>query len=87
MKHVVTELFNHNVAVEHGEVIDTAATAEARMTDMNAPEVKVPIWTVVLTDRDNGDQIRLALARKGRDGLVKDLTGGIVLAGGQLPNL
>ena len=76
------ELFNHHIGVEMGEVPDPE-TSEA----LGGAPATQPLWYVVLTDRDTGDVIRFALTRKGRDGLVRDLTGGIVLAGGELPKL
>lgn len=78
----VEELFNHHIGVEQMEV-----------PDPDKPEIvpgtptMQPYWYVILTDRDTGNQIRMGLTKKGRDGLVRDLTGGIVLAGGELPTL
>jgi hypothetical protein len=45
------------------------------------------VWRIVLTDRAYGDQLILDIGRDARDELVKMLTGGIVLAGGELPRL
>jgi hypothetical protein len=45
----------------------------------------VEIWTIVLSDRRTGDQIRIAFRREARDELVRQLTGGVVLAGGDFP--
>lgn len=47
----------------------------------------VDVWTLVLSDRQTGDQIRLSFRRDARDELVRQLTGGVVLAGGDLPRL
>lgn len=68
-----TVLFNHHVAVNVTEQVDETATAEARMTNESAPPVLETIWTLVLTDRQTGEQIALPLAQKGRDGLIRDL--------------
>ena len=87
MKRVVTELFNNHIGVENSEVPDPAATQSLRQFNPEAEVVTQPLWTIVFTDRDTGEQIRVGLTRKGRDGLIKDLTGGIVLAGGELPSL
>lgn len=50
------------------------------------PEV-VDVWTLVLTDMVSRDQIRISFRRDTRDELVRQLTGGVVLAGGELPRL
>jgi len=47
----------------------------------------VEVWTLVLTDRQTHDQIRIAFRREARDTLVKQLTGGVVLAGGGFPQV
>lgn len=47
----------------------------------------VEVWTLVFTDRQSGDQIRIAFRRDARDTLVRQLTGGVVLAGGEFPKL
>lgn len=72
-------LVNQEVSVDRGTEIDSKASKEA-----GAPIV-VETWTLVLTDRTYHDQHRITLRREARDGLVSDLTGGIVLAGGDLP--
>lgn len=86
-KVTVTRLRNHHIGVVHDEAVDGKRTEAARQLDPTAAEVMQPRWTIVLTDRDTGDQILLPLMREGRDGLVNDLTGGIVLAGGELPRI
>ena len=87
-RHKVEELTNHHIGVERGKVPDAQATQALREVNPGTEEVvMMDYWIVVLTDRDSGDQIRMGLTRKGRDGLVRDLTGGIVLAGGELPQL
>lgn len=52
----------------------------------NGAEV-VDVWTLILTDVRSGDQIQIAFRREARDELVRQLTGGVVLAGGELPRL
>ena len=47
----------------------------------------VDVWTLILTDRQTTDQIRLSFRKDARDELVRQLTGGIVLAGGELPRV
>lgn len=47
----------------------------------------VPVWTLALTDRQSGDQIFLSFRREARDELVRQLTGGVVLAGGEFPQV
>lgn len=47
----------------------------------------VDVWTLALTNMETRDQIRIQFRQDARDELVRQLTGGIVLAGGQLPNL
>lgn len=54
--------------------------------DGASPEV-VDVWALVLTDYQTRDQIRIAFRRDTRDELVRQLTDGIVLAGGELPKL
>jgi hypothetical protein len=61
-------------------------------TEIDAPEGngeprQVDVWTLVFTDRQSGDQFRIAFREDTRDELVRQLTGGIVLAGGNLPKL
>ena len=55
-------------------------------TEMESDGV-VDVWMIVLTDRQSGDQIRVSFRKDARDELVRQLTGGIVLAGGELPKL
>lgn len=47
----------------------------------------VDIWMLVFTDRASGEQIRISFRKDARDELVRQLTGGIVLAGGDLPKV
>jgi hypothetical protein len=47
------------------------------------------VWTLVFTEKmpPTGDEIRFEMNRETRDGVVRGLTDGIVLAGGDLPKL
>jgi hypothetical protein len=47
----------------------------------------IETWTLIFVDRQTGDQIRIGFRREARDELVRQLTGGIVLAGGELPRV
>lgn len=47
----------------------------------------VETWMLVLTDRVSKDQIRISFRREARDELVRQLTGGVVLAGGEFPKV
>ncbi len=74
-----TTLHNQHLAVEKGTEIDQQASEEA-----GAPIV-VETWTIVMSDRTYGDQFAITFRKDVRDAIVRDLTGGIVLAGGELP--
>lgn len=47
------------------------------------------VWVLVFTEKfpPTGDEIRYEMNRETRDGVVRGLTDGIVLAGGDLPRL
>lgn len=47
----------------------------------------VDVWMLMFTDRQTGEQIRISFRKEARDELVRQLTGGIVLAGGDLPKV
>lgn len=47
----------------------------------------VEVWTLVLTDRQSPHRIQIAFRKDARDELVRQLTGGVVLAGGELPKI
>jgi hypothetical protein len=51
------------------------------------PTEAVEVWQLVLTNMVSKDQIRISFRREARDELVRQLTGGVVLAGGELPRL
>lgn len=74
-------LVNQHIAVERGSQLDNEASEE------NGSPVSVDTWTVVFTDRTYGDQIRITFRREARDDVVRQLTGGVILAGGDLPSV
>ena len=47
----------------------------------------VDVWTLMFQDVQTGDQIRIGFRRDVRDEIVRQLTGGVVLAGGDFPKL
>jgi CheY-specific phosphatase CheX len=63
-----------------------AQKSQEPTTENGKPEI-VDIWTLIFTDGTTGDQIRISFRKDTRDSLVSQLTGGIVLAGGQLPEV
>lgn len=65
--------------------LGVAKSRELDETDGGAEVADV--WTLILTDRATRDQIQIAFRRDTRDELVRLLTDGIVLAGGNLPKL
>jgi hypothetical protein len=50
------------------------------------PKVE-PRWVFAFVDRQSGDTLRFAFDDEVRDYVVRELTGGVVLAGGNLPKL
>lgn len=44
-------------------------------------------WALVFSEKGAGNQIQFVFGREVRDHLVRELTGGIVLHGGELPSL
>lgn len=73
----ITMLVGHHIQAVKGNEPETVD---------GEPQV-VDTWTIVLTDMQSQDQIRVGMRRDVRDELVRQLTGGIVLAGGELPKL
>ena len=69
-------LYNQHIAVEKGTEIDGPASEKE-----GAPVVR-EMFTIILTDKSYGDQIRISFTKDVRDDIVKQLTGGIVLSGG-----
>lgn len=47
----------------------------------------VDVWMLIFTDRQTGEQTRISFRREERDELVRQLTGGVVLASGDLPKV
>lgn len=47
----------------------------------------VDVWTLILTDRQIPRRIQISFRREARDELVRQLTSGVVLAGGELPRI
>lgn len=72
-------LLNQHIAVETG-------SAEEQGEGNGQPKI-VPRWALVFTDRASGDQTRISFGQQARDEIVRQLTGGVVLAGGDLPKL
>ena len=75
-----TELFNHHIAVHKGQEPETAG-------ETNGGSALVDVWTLIFTDRVSGDQVAIGFRREARDEVVRLLTGGVVLAGGDLPQV
>lgn len=46
-----------------------------------------PVYEIAFEDKNTGDVIFIRFSKEVRDVIVRDLTGGIVLAGGELPNV
>jgi hypothetical protein len=78
-KHVI--LTNQHIGVERGSELDSEES------EKNGSPVSVDIWTIVYTDRTYGDQIKVTFRKDARDALVRQLTGGVILAGGDLPSV
>ena len=76
------ELWNQHIDVQRGTEIDESATKANGGTP-----VVVEIWKLVFTDKQQGDQVVISFRKETRDDLVRKLTGGVVLAGGELPNV
>jgi len=71
-------LDNYHMAAMKGMEVDENRDGEASA---------VETWMLVLTDRASRDQIRISFRREARDELVRQLTGGVVLAGGEFPKV
>lgn len=74
----VTTLVNHHMQAVKGTEVEEQD---------GEPTGTVDVWMLVFTDRLTQDQIRISFRRDARDEIVRQLTGGIVLAGGELPKL
>lgn len=76
------DLTNQNMSVERGSELDS------EKSEQNGAPVMADIWTIVFTDKTYGDQIRISFRKEVRDAFVRDLMGGVILAGGeQLPSI
>jgi hypothetical protein len=73
-------LINQHIGVERGSELDDEESKK------NGAPVSVDTWTIVYTDRTYGDQIRVTFRKEARDQIVRQLTGGVILAGGDLPS-
>jgi hypothetical protein len=73
-----TYLTAHSIDVEKGTEL-----VEREEGETTAEEK----WSLVFQDRVTGSVIRYAFNRETRDELVRRLTGGIVLHGGELPKI
>ena len=69
--------------------IQAVKSQETEITDENGSEglQMVDVWTLILTDRQSPHRIQIAFRREARDELVRQLTGGVVLAGGEFPKV
>jgi len=78
-----TILTGFHIAVEHEK-----QPVETQPGNGDSVEM-IDIWTLVFTEMQppTGDSYRISFQRDTRDQLVSLLTGGIVLAGGELPRL
>lgn len=74
-----TDLVGFHMAAFKGKEEDRA--------EGNGESVLVDVWMLVFTDRQTNDQIRISFREEARDALVRQLTGGIMLAGGNLPKV
>jgi hypothetical protein len=62
----------------HGQMLDVA--------HIDTPDGE-RTWVLTMTDRISHDVIRVPMKQPLRDEIVRKLTNGIVLAGGELPKL
>lgn len=76
------ELWNQHIEVEKATEIDQAATKANGGTP-----VVVEVWKIIFADRQLADQHVISIRKEARDDLVRKLTGGVVLAGGDLPSV
>lgn len=74
----VENLVGFHIAAVKGHETDETSPGELQTAE---------VWTLVFTDMQTKDQIRIAFRREARDSLVRQLTGGVVLAGGDFPKV
>ena len=81
MKH--TNLQGWNIQVQRQQIM--APNPDGAPTDL----VPTEGWALVFTEMipQTGDTIQFVFGREVRDAIVRELTGGIVLHGGELPKL
>ena len=77
----VTELRNQMIQAEKGQVVGPPSPENG-----GKPQT-VDVWKITCTDRAIGDQVWVIMDEALKDEIVRQLTGGIVLAGGELPKL
>jgi len=71
-------LLNHDMSVRH----------MSQPRENPAGEIEVlELWTIVLQDSVSGSTTEISFGKDTRNELINRLTGGIVLAGGELPNV
>lgn len=70
-----------------GQIIDIEKGVAPVVSEGNGQPVMEDMWRIIATDRQTGDCVWFAINRELRDIIVQKLTGGIVLAGGELPKL
>lgn len=75
-----TSLHNQHIQVEKGQEVDPQSAG-------NGGVVMKENWTIILSDRVYGDQFRVTIDKDTRNEIVQQLTGGIVLAGGEFPSV
>lgn len=64
-----------------------AASAPVPNAGENGEPVIEMQYVLIFRDRQTSDTIRVAFDKETRDYIVRELTGGIVLHGGELPKL
>jgi hypothetical protein len=73
--------------IEILENFSMGAVKGQEIEERDGETTAVETWTLIFVDRQTGDQIRVGFRREARDDIVRQLTGGIVLAGGELPRI
>ena len=71
----------------HIQAVKSQETDITRGEDGSEQLEVADTWTLILIDRESKDQIQIAFRREARDELVRQLTGGVVLAGGEFPKI
>ena len=77
----ILNLRGWNVTIERGKIIERG--------EGNGEPKEAESWILVYTEAipPTGKQIRFEMGRDLRDYVVRELTGGIVLSGGELPKI